>query len=104
MGRFVPAKTGIEKIDNARTAREARWEAARAVANKARELAPDGGPYKGVRERIRPTVVAAKARVEVRDFAWHLIEYGSVKNPPYAPLRRAVTDLGLRLEEAPRGD
>lgn len=29
----------------------------------------------------------------------HIIEYGSVNNPPYAPLRKAVTGLGLRFVE-----
>lgn len=29
----------------------------------------------------------------------HLIEWGSSKNPPYAPLRKAVSSLGLKFEE-----
>ena len=29
----------------------------------------------------------------------HLVEWGSVNNSPYAPLRRAVRAEGLRLEE-----
>jgi hypothetical protein len=30
---------------------------------------------------------------------FHLVEWGSVNNPPYAPIRRAVRAAGLRLEE-----
>ena len=30
---------------------------------------------------------------------FHIHEWGSVNNPPYAPLRRAVRAAGLRLEE-----
>lgn len=30
----------------------------------------------------------------------HLIEWGSVNNQPYAPLRKAVSSLGLKFEEA----
>jgi hypothetical protein len=26
---------------------------------------------------------------------WHIIEYGSVKNPPYAPMRRGAEAAGL---------
>lgn len=26
---------------------------------------------------------------------WHIIEYGSVKNPPYAPMRRGALAAGL---------
>lgn len=29
----------------------------------------------------------------------HLIEWGSINNQPYAPLRKAVTGLGLRFVE-----
>jgi hypothetical protein len=27
---------------------------------------------------------------------WHIIEYGSVNNPPYAPIRRGVEAAGLK--------
>lgn len=36
------------------------------------------------------------------DFAAHIVEWGSVYNPAYAPLRRAVQTVGLRLSEAPK--
>jgi len=36
------------------------------------------------------------------DFAAHWVEWGSVNNPPYAPLRRAVQATGLHLREAPK--
>jgi hypothetical protein len=36
------------------------------------------------------------------DFAAHWVEWGSVNNPAYAPLRRAVQAAGLHLREAPR--
>lgn len=39
-------------------------------------------------------------RVELHDIAWHIIEYGSVNNPPYSPVRRAVAELGWRFEDA----
>lgn len=29
----------------------------------------------------------------------HLVEWGSVNNPAYAPLRRGVQNAGMRLEE-----
>ncbi len=32
----------------------------------------------------------------------HLVEFGSVNNPPYAPFRRGVRAAGLRLEESPK--
>lgn len=37
--------------------------------------------------------------VRTNDFAGHMVEYGSVNNPPYAPIRRAIRAAGLRLDE-----
>ena len=44
-------------------------------------------------------VRAVGNRVELRDIAWHIIEWGSIRNPPYAPVRRAVRASGLRFED-----
>lgn len=33
---------------------------------------------------------------------FHLTEWGSINNPPYAPLRRGVKAAGLRLDENTR--
>lgn len=38
----------------------------------------------------------ASAKIETSDAIWHIIEYGSVNNPPYAPIRRGVEANGLR--------
>lgn len=56
------------------------------------------GSYK---RSVVPMAGGAKGfRVEIHDIAWHIIEYGSVNNPPYAPVRRAVTELGWRFDDA----
>lgn len=33
---------------------------------------------------------------------WHLVEYGSVNNPPHRVLEHAVTSSGLDFEDGPR--
>jgi hypothetical protein len=33
---------------------------------------------------------------------WHLVEFGSVNNPAYSPLRRGVVAAGLRFDPAPK--
>jgi hypothetical protein len=38
-------------------------------------------------------------RVVNTDYGAHLAEWGSVNNPPHAPLRRGVRAAGLRLRE-----
>ena len=37
-------------------------------------------------------------RILSTDPFWHLIEWGSVNNPAYAPLRRGARAAGLRLD------
>jgi hypothetical protein len=43
-----------------------------------------------------------QTRVVTDDIAGHLIEWGSVNNPAYAPLRRAADALGLGVVEDPK--
>lgn len=40
-----------------------------------------------------------KTYVRTNDFAGHMVEFGSVNNPPYAPIRKGVRAAGLRLDE-----
>ncbi len=40
----------------------------------------------------------AAAQITTSDAIWHIIEYGSVNNPPYAPIRRGVIEMGLHWE------
>jgi hypothetical protein len=40
-----------------------------------------------------------KVYLRTNDFAGHMVEFGSVNNPPYAPLRKGVRAAGLRLNE-----
>lgn len=34
-----------------------------------------------------------------RSPTWHMVEYGSANNPPYAPFRRAAEQIGLEFTE-----
>jgi hypothetical protein len=63
------------------------------VAQAARDAAPvDTGHY-------RRSIKTDGHIVYTDDVAGHLIEFGSAKNPPYAPLRRGAHAAGLRLDE-----
>ena len=44
-----------------------------------------------------------KPAVHSTDSFAHLIEYGSSKNPPYAPFRRGLRAAGFRVEEGTPG-
>lgn len=46
----------------------------------------------------------AKTYVRTNDFAGHMVEFGSVNNPPYAPIRKGARAAGLRLDETQQSD
>ncbi len=72
-------------------------EATEAVASAAQDAAPVGtGDYV---DSIEHEVADGKGRVFTTDFAGHIVEWGSVNNPPYAPLRTGARNAGLDLEE-----
>lgn len=59
------------------------------------------GSYKrhfdlGLSTQLSPADAAV--RLVIGEPRWHIIEHGSVKNPPYAPIRRGVESSGLRWE------
>lgn len=97
MSRFVPNPAAHQLLEQAQPMQTHLEDTARTVAGQVRRAGPLGetGNY-------RRSIRARGTRVVAEDFAWHLVEYGSVKNPPYAPLRRGVRAAGVRLVERPR--
>jgi hypothetical protein len=53
-------------------------------------------------DSIEVEIEGEEVRVGTTDPFGHLVEFGSAKNPPYAPIRRGVRAAGLRLEESPK--
>lgn len=72
-------------------------EVAEKVGEQAARLTPRGETGKAA-ERF----VVDENLVGNEDPFFHLIEWGSVNNPVYAPLRRAARALGLRFEDTGR--
>ncbi len=60
------------------------------------------GEYQGYWEattktrRSQAADFTAAAKITTSDAIWHIIEFGSVNNPPYAPIRRGVIAAGLK--------
>lgn len=50
-----------------------------------------------VKGPIRQGTKGPKLTVYSTDFAAHIVEFGSINNPAYAPFRRACAALGLKL-------
>lgn len=57
-------------------------------------------PFRATGYFINHLGIRGKDRVVSRDNFTHLIEFGSVNNPAYAPIRRGVREAGLRFDNA----
>lgn len=66
------------------------------VAKSVRAVAPERTGY--YKRRVR----AEGTKVRARDPFWHLIEFGSIHNAVFAPLRRGVRAAGLRFVQRPK--
>ena len=70
---------------------------AETVADAARRVAPERTGHYGRSIKVRRS--DGKVYVATTDIAGHLIEFGSAKNPVYAPLRRGARAAGLRVSD-----
>lgn len=48
--------------------------------------------------RVEPGADGRRARIIITEPRWHIIEHGSVKNQPYAPISKGTEGAGLRFE------
>lgn len=98
MGRFrpEPIKKIALSVSRQPRYRRAIGDEAERVASLVRAMSPVRTGY--YLRRVR----AVGSRVHTYDVFWHLVEYGSIHNPPYAPLRRGVIASGLRFRPDPR--
>ena len=71
--------------------------AADRIVRAAKSAAPTNSG--GYRDTIKTGADGGTVYVYTDDIAGHLIEWGSVNNPPYAPLRRGVRAAGFRYED-----
>lgn len=98
MGSFKPNRKALAKLR--RTPEHKAM--LRAHAERVKDHAERESPIGESEDYIHSFVITetpTAVRVGNRDFAAHLIEWGSVNNPPWAPLRRGVRAAGLRLDE-----
>lgn len=77
----------------------------RKPANQIKRRAEQASPHGDSGQTERSFVVTDdgdQVRVGNTDPFFHLTEFGSANNPPYASLRRGVRAAGLRLDETNR--
>lgn len=70
-----------------------------AVLDGAKRESPLGTDFTGYQGRFKTRVTRSSGFVDNFDIAAHLIEFGSINNPPYAPLRRGAQAAGLRFAD-----
>lgn len=90
----------LEQLKHTAEYRQGMAQIAEDLAQNVRDQAPQrSGHY---RSSIKTFDTGTQQGVAAHDVAAHLIEFGSVNNPPYAPLRRGIRAAGLRLDESPK--
>lgn len=100
MPEFKPAKGAHEKLAETAEYKAGMSKIAGDVARQIRGQAPARSGY--YRRSIKTFTQGDTIGVASSDPFAHLVEYGSVKNPAYAPIRRGVRAAGLRLVESPK--
>lgn len=105
--KFVPDLAGQEQIVKgpgvARALREEADGLRDAVEGQAQRFA-NTGRFAGSIEVGDVERIAGGLSISVytTDPDGHIVEWGSVNNPPYAPLRKGVASTGLRFREEGR--
>jgi hypothetical protein len=86
-----------EELGKQRAYNEALASSTQPAAAAVRMAAPrETGAYA---RSISVVIESGEVRLKSSDPFAHLVEWGSAKNPPYAPLRRGIRAAGLRFKE-----
>ena len=95
MNRFEPDHTCTVRIEKQAEFRRGMRTRAKVGVEFVVALSPERTGY------YRRHVKARGNRIHATDPFWHIVEWGSVKSAPYAPLRRGVIAAGFRFEPSP---
>ena len=97
--KFKANKGAVQDIGRMSVARVGMSKAARALARAVEERTPVGdGDPRHAKDAIYTYAFDDHYSVVSHDPAGHMIEFGSVNQPPSAAFRRAIDSLGLRSE------
>lgn len=71
------------------------------LKDRAEQYAPDKTGY--FRRRFRTRKFPLSRRLYNTDWFGHLVEFGSINNPAYSPMRRAARSLGFKFKAGTDG-
>lgn len=97
---FIPNRKFVEELAKDPSYKAGLARSGEAAAAKAEPLNPRIRPVRGRAMSVETDEDGV--RVVNRDYGGIIAEYGSVKSPPYAPLRRGARAAGLRVTEQDR--
>lgn len=97
---FLPDPGFLDDLRGQDEFKETMREQAEGVGSIAKNFANRVMPSQP--EQFEVSDIDGGARLTNTDYGAHLDEFGSAKNPPNAPMRRAVRAAGIRLEEEPK--
>lgn len=95
---FRPDPRWRDKLEGSDVAAGVLEGVARTLIKPAVEAATPRGASGQAHRSVRVDRDGDTVRILSTDPFWHLIEWGSVNNPAYAPLRRGARAAGLRLD------
>lgn len=96
--RWVPNPTFEAELAQDAGVRAVLLERAHAALEAVQAAAPEGRSG-GTRIRDSYEVDESVPAIISTSSFWALVEFGSVNNPPYAPLRRGLEAVGLTLTD-----
>lgn len=94
--RFRPNRNFDRELQRQASYQARLAQAAEPAAEQAKQFAPvRTGDY---RDSIKAVADAEGVRVQATDWKANWIEFGSIHNPVFAPLRKGVRAAGLRFK------
>ncbi len=98
--KFTYNKAAETEVAKSASAKAYMGNVSRAVERSVQAVAPrrTGHYRRSIVVGVELTSEGWKARVGSNDHFWHLVEFGSVNNPAYAPLRRGMARVVKRTK------
>lgn len=97
---FESNEAGIDELLHKPEAVAFLEQVAHVYAAEVERVAPEGAGSVKFRDTIDVHTQDDEVTVTTSDSVWHLIEYGSVNNPPYRPFTAAAQNVGLDFHDS----
>lgn len=94
---FVPDQSGIDDVSTGEGVADFLTEVAKEAASRVKDRGPKGADFFDYGSTVEAIPAGrgpdAEAGVQVGSPGWHLVEYGTARISPRAPLRKGVSEV-----------